>query len=292
MKLVLAFALFTMLVLPQAFAASSSITVNGKTHNVTYEATGLTVDGLEADTTTATLTVSVTTIDTSSTLQMVLDRNFFDSRTGNTDDDFLVLADGTDAQFTDDKTDTTRTLTITVPSGTNSIDIISLGTANFGSGSTTPEPAPPAETQTPSAETQTPPPAENQTATEPTTQCGPGTILKDGACVVETPVTPEPEPQTQTTSEPAPSENQTTTEPTKECGPGTVLKDGQCVLDQSCGPGTILKDGQCVLETSPSSSLPQGQSTQFVIGIIGAFIIAFVLMMILWAIGKAGRRKH
>jgi len=38
----------------------------------------------------------------------------------------------------------------------------------------------------------------------PKTQCGPGTILKDGACVLD-----------------------------ERCGPGTVLKDGACVLEST-----------------------------------------------------------
>jgi len=53
----------------------------------------------------------------------------------------------------------------------------------------------------------------------PKTQCGLGTILKDGVCVLD-----------------------------ERCGPGTVLKDGVCVLDERCGLGTVLKDGVCVLD--------------------------------------------
>ena len=38
----------------------------------------------------------------------------------------------------------------------------------------------------------------------PKTQCGPGTVLKDGACVLD-----------------------------ERCGPGTVLKDGACVVEST-----------------------------------------------------------
>ena len=243
-KLGLAFALVALsLVLPSAFATTASIDVNGKTYSVNYEATGLTVDDLSADTNTATLSAFVTSTDVDGTLQISLDRAFFDSKTSTGDDDdfFVVLDGGTEGTFTEQKTDTTRTLTINVPSGTSSIDII--GTI-FGSGE-------PSSTETPTTE----PPAETPTE--------------------EQPQTPEETPTTQ-------------------CGPGTVLKDGACVLDETCGPGTIFKDGQCVLEEAapPGSSSLAGQGTQFMIGIIGAFIIAFVIMIILWAIGKAGRKKN
>ncbi|MBM3904819.1 MAG: hypothetical protein FJ357_06765 [Thaumarchaeota archaeon] len=278
MKSLLAFALLSIvLMLPSAYASTASIEVNGNTHEITYEATGLEVEGLEADTSTATLSVLVTTSEVEGTLVITLDRSFFDSKTDGTDDDFLILADTEEAIFAEEKTDSSRTLTITVPSGTNSVDIISLGTTNFGTG----EPAAPEEIPD---ET----PTEPEPTEEPTTQCGPGTVLDPdtNTCVLE--ATPEPEP----TAEPAPVEETPEAPQSQQCGPGTVLKDGQCVLDETCGPGTILQDGQCVLDTSAPTSSPKSMGKEFVIGIIAAFVIAFVTMIILWAIGKAGRGKN
>jgi len=287
LKPLLAFVLLSIiLVLPNVYASTASIEVNGKTRDVTYEATGLTVEGLEADTSTATLSVLVTTTDVEGTLAITLDRAFFDSKTDGVDDDFLVLADTEEAVFVEEKTDSTRTLAITVPSGTNSVDIISLGTTNFGTG----EPAAPAETpeqtpeETPIEETPTETPTE-----EPTTQCGPGTVLdpQTNTCVLEqTEPAPVDEPAQVETPEETPEET------SQQCGPGTVLKDGQCVLDETCGPGTILKDGQCVLDTSTPAPAPTSMGKELMVGIIAAFIIAFVVMIILWAIGRAGRRKN
>ena len=81
------------LLLPNAYASSSTVQLNGKTFDITYEATGLTIDTIEADTSSATITVSLTAVDSQGTLQITLDRSFFDSRTNNSDDQFLVLAD-------------------------------------------------------------------------------------------------------------------------------------------------------------------------------------------------------
>jgi hypothetical protein len=111
----------------------------------------------------------------------------------------------------------------------------------------------------------------------PEPACGPGTVLKDGVCVaVVTPPTEQPEP------------------PVEEsiCGPGTVLKDGACVLDTSCGPGTIMMDGQCVLDTTPKPEPRKGMTFELVVPVIAAFIIALIVMAILWGIGKAGRNKN
>ena len=288
MKLGLAFALVALgLILPNAYAASSSLEVNGVTHEVTYEATGLTVEGIEADTNTATLSILVTTTEVEGTLVVELNRGFFDSKTDGADDDFLILADTEEALFVDEKTETTRTLAITVPSGTNSVDIISLGTTNFGAG----QPAPEAPVEETTEEPETSPEPEPETpAEEPeTTQCGPGTILQDGQCVLEQ---AEPEPVAEEPA-PTPVEEPTETPSASQCGPGTILQDGECVLDQTCGPGTILQDGQCVLDTTtPTPAVSKSQGTQLAIGIVVAFVVSFIIMIVLWAIGKAGRSKN
>jgi hypothetical protein len=284
LKSLLAFALLSIiLVLPSAYASTASIEVNGNNYEIEYEATGLTVEGLEADTATATLSVLVTTTEVEGTLAITLDRAFFDSKTDGADDDFLILADTEEAIFVDEKTETSRILAITVPAGTNSVDIISLGTTNFGTG----EPAATEPEETPEETSEAP--AEEQ---EPTAQCGPGTVLdaETNTCVLES--TPEP-----AAEEPAetPQETEETPEPIQEmqqCGPGTVLQGDQCVLDQTCGPGTILQDGQCVLDTSPAPAAPTSMGKELIIGVFASFIIAFVIMIILWAIGRAGRNKN
>lgn len=286
MKLGLIFVLLALgLILPSAYASTASIDVNGNTHEITYEATGLEVDGFEADTNAATLSVFVTTTDVDGILQLTLDRSFFDSKTDEgADEDFFILLDGgTEAEFTDDATESARILTITVPASTISLDVI--GTV-FGTGEPIEE-APAEETpaeEIPVDET----PVEEAPVEE--TQCGPGTILQDGVCVLE---------QVEETQEEAAPVEEAPIEETSEetpqvsqCGPGTVLKDGACVLDQTCGPGTIFQDGACVLDQSVTPATPSGQGTQFVAAVIGGFIIAFIIMMILWAIGRAGRKKN
>ena len=268
------------LLLPNlAFATSGTyqVTVNDSTFDVNYDTTGLDVTGIEADVQSSTVTVFVTTSDVSGAITITLDRNFFDSKTNGEDDDFLVLADGVETTFQESKDAVSRILTISVPSGTNSVDIIALGSTSFGSGQPAEQPtqetAPPAEVPE-----ETAPPAETP-KTE--TKCGPGTVLKDGACVVEQASLQETAPPAETSK-------------TEKCGPGTVLKDGACVLDETCGPGTILKDGTCVLDQTPAPQATQSRGLAFelIAPIVAAFVIAFVIMAILWAIGKAGKRKN
>jgi len=282
LKLGLIFSLLAAsLLLPNlAFATpgTSQVTVNSSTFDVNYDATGLDVTEIDADVQSSTVTVFVTTSDVSGTLAITLDRNFFDSQTSGEDDDFLVLADGVETTFQESKDTVSRHLTIDVPSGTNSVDIIALGSASFGLGQPAEQPP---ETVTPPAEVpeETAPPAEAPAETT----CGPGTVLKDGACVAEQAAQPE------AVTPPAEVPQDQT-----KCGPGTVLKDGACVLDETCGPGTILQDGTCVLEPSqaPQATQSRGLAFDLIAPIVAAFVIAFAIMLILWAIGKAGRSKN
>lgn len=280
MKKLLVFALLAFsIVLPSgafAEAGMESVEVNGSSYDVNYDATGLTILGMDTAMSPPTLIIFVETTDVSGTLEVTLDRAFFDSRTDDADDDFLVLADGGfDVEFTESATDTARILTIDVPSGTSSIDI--LGTT-FGASAAEEPIEEPAEEPAEEAPIEEP----EEIPEEPEMTCGPGTVLQDGVCVLEQ-VAPVEEP------EEIPKEHE------MACGPGTVLKGGACVLDQTCGAGTILVDGQCVLDKSkpaPVEKSSRGMAFEFAAPLIAAFIIAFIIMIVLWAIGKAGRSKN
>lgn len=57
-------------------------------------------------------------------LTITLPRNVIDAKLGNQDDDFFVLVDGEEVEFTESKTATERTLTIPFPVGAEEIEII------------------------------------------------------------------------------------------------------------------------------------------------------------------------
>jgi hypothetical protein len=264
-----------------AFAetGTSSVDVDGTTFEVSYDATGLTIDDMEADTATGTLTIFITTTDIVASLEITLERSFFDSQIDGEDVEFVVLADGFDTPFEETATDTARTLTIDVPEGTNSLDIISFGATSFGSVEM-PEEVPDEEQVE-----ETPTDAPEETTEESEMQCGPGTILQNGVCVLET--------EEQVEEMPTDAPEETTEESEMQCGPGTILQDGVCVLDERCGPGTIFKDGQCVLEEAPQpSGTSRSGAFQMIYGLVAAFVIAFIIMIILWAIGRASRKNN
>jgi len=248
LKISLGLILFTLLSSALVYAETLSVDVEGNSFDVDYTTTGMSVTAIESDTESFSLFLTVDVIDSPGILVITFDRSFFDSIYDGLDDEFFILADG---DFTNvDETETTpqsRTLNIEVPSGTDEIEII--GTV-FGDSTQVEEPEPEPETEQ-EAEPETEEPTETVDDT-PKTQCGPGTVLEDGACVLD-----------------------------ERCGPGTVLEDGVCVLEST---------SQSTPQSS-SVTISKGMGSELLIGTIVAFGIAAAIGVILALISRAKQSK-
>ena len=128
-----------------------------------------------------------------------------------------------------------------------------------------------------------PQPAEDGPASgEPSTGCGPGTVLVDGVCMLEG------------TAEDGPASG----EPSTGCGPGTVLVDGVCMLE-----GTAESDAGQGAESDTTPAPQNGGSDaradvsgptyrDLVFGTAGGFLAAGIIGVILALIYRANRRKR
>ena len=239
--------MFLLLLMPfsaYAVAGSVSVDVDGQEYVIDIDTEGVEVQSIEGDGELA-LLLTVNATGSSGTLEITFDREFFDSTFQGEDDSFFVILDGFDeAVFEETKTDSTRTLLIEIPSGTAEIEIIGshILDGKFGkilSGTEPPVTEEPAVTEP--AVTEPPVTEEPKVIEEESTKCGPGTVLKDGACVLA-----------------------------DACGPGTHLEDGVCVLDEpSSSSGSSLN-------LPPMSQLIYGAAAAFVI----AFIVIIFLWII------------
>jgi hypothetical protein len=244
---------FLLLAIPMyAYAIPGTVTVdvNGQSIDVSYDAAGIEVTGVDADLDGIELIFIVQVTGSPAILEITFDREFFDSKFGDTDEPFLAIADGDFVEIAEtETTNDSRTLRLELPQGTEEVEIIGTHLA----GITLEEPV-----------------VEEPVVEEP--------VVEEPE-VVEEPVVEEPEvPEV--------------TQPKTECGPGTVLKDGVCVLEETCGPGTHLEDGVCVLDEQVSSSAERPPFNQLIFGAGAGFVIAFIVMIFLWLIGKAGRQKN
>ena len=190
-----------------AFAAPGTIAVDldGTSVDLSYDADGVEVLSVQSDLVFISLLFQVEVTGSPGILEITFDRDFFDAKLddGN-DDEFFIIADNfEDLSFEETQTMSERTLRIELAPGTEDLEI--FGTV-FGEPESAPEEViEPPVTEPPVTEPPvTEPPVTEPPVTEPKTQCGPGTVLKNGVCVLE-----------------------------GKCGPGTVLQDGVCVLTAS-----------------------------------------------------------
>jgi len=231
LKISLGLVLFTIISFALVYAETIPVDVAGTTYDLEYAVTGMTVSSIEADLEFVSLVMTVDVTDSPGILDVTLDRAFFDSTFNGLDDDFIILADGDEPTFTETASNSqSRTLRIELPSGTEEVEII--GSVFGGSLIPPEEPAveEPAVVTPPAVEDKpvvtppavedkpvvTPPAVEDKpVVTTPKVQCGPGTILQDGACVLD-----------------------------QRCGPGTILQDGACVLDSTPKPTSVKGMGK------------------------------------------------
>ena len=104
--------------------AGNTIKVDGTDLSVTYSITNGKVLGIKADIQSKSLIVSIQTTGDGQ-LTIDLPRALIDAKkTDQTDDQFFVLNDGQEAQFTETSTTADRTLTIPFTDGTGQIEII------------------------------------------------------------------------------------------------------------------------------------------------------------------------
>ena len=244
-KLTLALLALALLSPGYAYAAPGSfiVDVGGKSSTVTYDAEGLEIISTTADLDFISLILEVDVTGSPGVLEITFDRNFFDATFQGVDDTFIVIADGDEPDTEEIATTTqSRTLRIELPAGTDELEII--GTEFVMD---EPEPEPPVMEE-PEPPTMEEPTActleyapvcgidgktygnmcmldaagvtldyagecetdEPETPSTPKTQCGPGTVLKDGVCVLE-----------------------------EKCGPGTMLQDGVCVASPTTKKGSV-----------------------------------------------------
>lgn len=96
---------------------------SGQSYNVNYSVTGATVDDMSISQQDTSLIVSLKSSGAGS-LTLTMPRSLIDAKVGGSDDQFFVLVDGADTDFTESKTDTDRTITVSFPEDTLQIEII------------------------------------------------------------------------------------------------------------------------------------------------------------------------
>ena len=215
MKISLGLILFTIISTAFVYAETISVNVDGTSYDVEYTADQVIIKSISAEYEPADdyagLIIEVEVTGDLGILGFVFDRTFFDSTFDGVEDEFFILADGDFANFSETNTPESRILSIELPAGTDEVEII--GSVFGGSAPVEEEPVeetPVEEEPVEETPVEEEPVEETPVEETPKTQCGPGTILKGGECVLD-----------------------------ERCGPGTILKGGECVLDSTSQPSSV-----------------------------------------------------
>jgi len=217
-KRILVTTILAFLLVP-AFAYSESgtipVNVDETIYNIVYNAEGVKINSITPDYDFLSLILEVE-VEPPGMLEITFERAYFDSTFEGEDEPFFVLGDGDIVPYAErGKTEQTRTLILEVPTGTEEVEIIGSHLLQGTIGTTAPtempveepvmmpEEEPPVPVEEPETMPEEEPPMETIPVKEDASKCGPGTILKDGKCVLD-----------------------------ERCGPGTHFEDGACVLDE------------------------------------------------------------
>ncbi|KAG2475556.1 MAG: exported protein of unknown function [Nitrosopumilales archaeon] len=107
-----------------AYAASISVDIDGVSHEINYDATGVTIQTVEANLDEIGLIFRIEVTESPGTLEITFQRDFFDSKLDGEDIAFFVLLDGEDIEPSEiSSTDTSRTISFQLPSGTEEVEI-------------------------------------------------------------------------------------------------------------------------------------------------------------------------
>ena len=106
---------------PQQFAVKDA--QSGQSYIVHYSITGGIVDDVSLSPQDTSLIVSLNSSNDGN-LTMTIPRSLIDAKASTGDDQFFILVDGADTDFTESKTDTNRTVTVSFPQDTTQIEVI------------------------------------------------------------------------------------------------------------------------------------------------------------------------
>ena len=107
---------------PQQFTVKD--VQSGQSYTVNYSVTGATVNDISINPQDTSLLVTITSSNDGN-LTMTMPRSLIDAKATSGDDQFFVLVDGADSDFSESKTTAdSRTITVSIPAGTQEVEVI------------------------------------------------------------------------------------------------------------------------------------------------------------------------
>jgi chemotaxis protein histidine kinase CheA len=116
--------------IPSAFADTVSTDIDSVSYDIEYTGNNVVLKSAIADLDFISLIFETEVTGSEGDVSITLQRDFFDAKIGYSDDDFFILSDGDEIEFEEVKDDTSRTLSFSLSTGTEEIEIIGTILAN------------------------------------------------------------------------------------------------------------------------------------------------------------------
>ena len=130
LKTVYITALIFSIMIPSAFADTVSTEIDNTNYDIVYTGNNVVLKSATADLDFISLIFETEVSGSDGDVSITFERDFFDAKIGYSDDDFFILSDGDEIEFTEVKTDESRTLLFSLSAGTEEIEIIGTILAN------------------------------------------------------------------------------------------------------------------------------------------------------------------
>ena len=256
-----------------AFADSTSIEVDGVmkvNHALRYDATGINLESVTADLDSISLIFEVSVLECSAhayennrcvpiyDMTVGFDRNVFDAKIGDEDDEFFIIANAEEIAFEEEKSDISRILSFSLPPGTEEFEI--FGTILFD------------ESFLLKLEE-----------------------IKEAEALAEAEerkyfyevLQPQMDAAAERINERIQAEQKE--KAAKEAAKAEEARIA--LLMESCGDGTVYVDGECVNEGLVGPQPEPVDSGPLINSIFAAMGIGLAVMIILWGIGRSRHKK-
>ena len=186
----MAFAIFSLV--PAAFADSISVDIGESTYEIEYTSNGVELKSATADMDFMSLIFQVEVLDNKGEIEFNFDRDFFDAKLGSEDDGFFVIADGDELSFEETKDNSHRIIVFSIDPGTEEIEIVGSQIAGISYLIEKEEAEIVAAIEAEEEAIAAAEAEEAEVISILEEQCGEGTILEDGVCVLENPIIESP----------------------------------------------------------------------------------------------------
>ena len=255
MKLNIAYVtvLIAAITIPSAFADTVSTDIDSVSYDIEYTGNNVVLKSATADLDFISLIFETEVTGSEGDVSITLQRDFFDAKIGYSDDDFFILSDGDEIEFEETKDDTSRTLSFSLSTGTEEIEIIGTILAN--------------NSFLIEQEQQ----AENSAAQAQADADAAAQAQADAAAQAQADADAAAQAQADADAKNAEEEK---------------LEK----LMNSCGDGTVFENGECVLSNMEKNAKNVNHGSLIYSVVIG-LMIGITITLILWGIGKKSHKS-